>query len=298
MPRQTQRACHGDLSRAGSGTRRAVVPLVNLDSTGAGGPVGTPGCTFGLEVSAPGHGAGDGNSGRARVASAPGRIFRAAGRRGAKRLAQAILPQSVVAWHGRETRPGTGGVSTRTVALTFDDGPTELTLAYLEVLARFGVRATFFVVGEQCAARPDLVSAIANAGHELAGHGYTHRQFPGLSAEVLREELTRTAALLPRCFCSRRLVRPPHGAVSLSSIFTCATAGFTTALWSHDSGDWCTTSAEGVCAALDDERALVPGSVVLLHEGQPWTLRALPTVLGKLSEAGHDLVTMGELLDG
>ena len=182
------------------------------------------------------------------------------------------------------------------MALTFDDGPTELTMAYLEVLARFGARATFFLVGAPCAAHPELVSAIATAGHELAGHGYTHRLFPDLSPEVLREELTRTAALLPRSFGPRPLVRPPQGAVSLSSVYTCNSAGFTTALWSHDSGDWCTTSAEDVCAAFESKQGLEPGAVVLLHEGQPWTLRALPTVLGKLSEAGHDFVTMGELL--
>ena len=223
----------------------------------------------------------------------PGRILRAAGRRGARRLARAVLPESVVAWQGRAARIAAAAHG-RPLALTFDDGPSELTPAYLEVLARFGARATFFVVGEQCAAHPELVSAIAAGGHELSAHGYTHRRFPSLSARELRKELTGTASLLP---ASRRpLVRPPHGAVSLSSILTCASAGFTTVLWSHDSGDWCTTNADDVCAAFEDERVLEPGAFVLLHEGQPWTLHALPTVLGRLSEAGHDLVTVGELL--
>jgi peptidoglycan/xylan/chitin deacetylase (PgdA/CDA1 family) len=222
----------------------------------------------------------------------------AAGRSGAKRLAQAILPHSVVAWQGPARRTAADGRRRRSVALTFDDGPNELTRAYLEVLERFGARATFFLVGKLCAVHPELVSAIAAGGHELSGHGYTHRRFPSLSRKELRAELATTASLLPQRSGSRPLVRPPHGAVSLSSILTCATAGFTTALWSHDSGDWRTTRADEVCAAFEDERALAPGAIVLLHEGQPWTLQALPTVLGKLSEAGHDLVTVGELLDG
>jgi peptidoglycan-N-acetylglucosamine deacetylase len=209
-------------------------------------------------------------------------------------LARAVFPKSVVAWQGRAARTTAGAHGP--LALTFDDGPNELTRAYLEVLERFGARATFFVVGEMCAAHPELVSAIAAGGHELSAHGYTHRRFPSLSTRELREELTGTASLLPRCSGRRLLVRPPHGAVSLSSILTCAIAGFTTVLWSHNSGDWCTTSADDVCAAFDDERSLEPGAIVLLHEGQPWTLHALPRVLGKLSEAGHDLVTVGELL--
>jgi len=198
-------------------------------------------------------------------------------------------------WQGGAARTAAGAHG-RPLALTFDDGPGELTRAYLEVLERFAARATFFVVGELCAAHPELVSAIAAGGHELSAHGYTHRRFPSLSTKELRKELTGTASLLPRRPGRRPLVRPPHGAVSLASILTCANAGFTTVLWSHDSGDWCTTSASDVCAAFDDEQALGPGAIVLLHEGQPWTLHALPWVLGKLSEAGHDLVTVGELL--
>jgi peptidoglycan/xylan/chitin deacetylase (PgdA/CDA1 family) len=183
------------------------------------------------------------------------------------------------------------------VALTFDDGPNDLTRAYLDVLERFGACATFFLVGELCAAHPHLVSAIAAGGHELSGHGYTHRRFPSLSADQLREELTRTAALLPPRPGRRPLVRPPHGAVSISSTLTCASAGFTTVLWSHDSGDWDTTRADDVCARFESPQTLEGGAIVLLHEGQPWTLQALPKILSKLSEAGHDLVTVGDLLD-
>lgn len=208
------------------------------------------------------------------------------------------MPESVVAWHGRVGRMATSGSSGRRLALTFDDGPSELTSAYLDVLRRFGARATFFVVGGLCALHPEIVSAIAAGGHELAGHGYTHRPFPGLVADDLRAELTRTSALLPRASGKRPLVRPPHGAVSLSSIITCARAGFTTALWSHDSGDWRTTRADEVCAAFEGEKLPGPGAIVLLHEGQSWTLDALPRVLGMLSEGGHDLVTVGELLGG
>jgi peptidoglycan/xylan/chitin deacetylase (PgdA/CDA1 family) len=209
---------------------------------------------------------------------------------GARTIAQSLLPSSLVVWRGK--------ASSRRVALTFDDGPCKLTAAYLAVLRYFRARATFFVIGESCAKRPELVSQIAADGHELAGHGYTHRRFPTLSAAELQDELFRTERLLPANATGRRIVRPPHGAVSLASMVTCARAGFTTALWSYDSGDWCTKRSGDVRAAFDDREASNPGAIVLLHEDQEWTLNALPSVLDKLKGDGHELVTVGELLAG
>lgn len=220
-----------------------------------------------------------------------GRSIRTTARRGAKSLAETLLPSSVIVWRGPATP-----ANARRIALTFDDGPNESTEDYLVVLRSFGARATFFVVGEQCARYPELVARIAADGHELAGHGYTHRRFPELGAAELRDELLRTAALLPKAVGRRSLVRPPHGALSVASVLTCARAGFTTALWSHDSGDWCTKRPEDVVDAFRHEEASRPGAVVLLHEGQDWTMAALPEILGRLKETGHELVTMGALL--
>jgi peptidoglycan/xylan/chitin deacetylase (PgdA/CDA1 family) len=236
-------------------------------------------------------------AGRPLVPSAAHALW-AAGRRGVKTLAEAVLPESAVVWRGPEARGRRAAAHRRRVALTFDDGPDDLTPGYLSVLARFRARATFFVVGERCAARPDLVSAIAAGGHELGGHGYTHRRFPSLAPFELKEELVRTAALLPKSVFGRALVRPPHGAVSLSSLVTCARASFTTALWSHDSGDWRTQRSRDVLEAFDSHHASKPGAIVLLHEGQPWTLEALPEILRGLEEANHELVTMSEMLYG
>lgn len=209
----------------------------------------------------------------------------------AKALARALVPPAVAVWNGSK-RSG----ASRGVALTFDDGPTTLTRDYLSVLGRFGAKATFFVVGAECEKHPELVKDVAKAGHELAGHGYTHRRFTELSAPELRDELERTRALLPEGRHRRPLVRPPHGAVSLGSTIACALAGFRLVLWSHDSGDWCTERSDDVVRSFD--QALEPGAIVLFHEGQDWTLHALPEILGTLRKAGHELVTVGELLDG
>jgi peptidoglycan/xylan/chitin deacetylase (PgdA/CDA1 family) len=216
----------------------------------------------------------------------------------AKRVAEAVLPASVVVWRGREVHEPLGAQRGKgRVALTFDDGPTSLTRGYLDCLARVGARATFFVVGAECERHPELVRAISDAGHQLAGHGFTHRRFPSLSDTELGIELGLTAAMLPSTG-GRPLVRPPHGAVSPSSLLTCTRAGFTTALWSFDSGDSRTDRAEAVLAAFENGDGAPPGSVVLLHEGQGWTLDALPAILDGFGREGRELVTMGELLDG
>ena len=111
---------------------------------------------------------------------------------------------------------------------------------------------------------------------------------------LLEGELAQTEALLPRSG-RRRMVRPPHGGVSLPSLVTCARAGFTTVLWSHDSGDSRTDSPDRVVRAVLNVR-IPGGSIVLLHEGQKWTLDALPEIVHALKEGGHEMVTVGELL--
>lgn len=232
----------------------------------------------------------------------------ASARRGAKALAEAVLPSSVVVWRAEPARGNVwqplkravfGASSTPTkpgkVALTFDDGPTPLTLDYLDVLERLSVRATFFLIGSLCEQHPELVRAIADRGHELAGHGYTHRRFTTLNDVELRDELSRTRALLPPNASARTFVRPPHGAVSLPTLLSCARQGFTTVLWSMNSGDWCSESAEQVEQVFLAQTATA-GEIVLLHEGQHWTMQALPTIVEALEKAGHELVTVGELL--
>ena len=78
-------------------------------------------------------------------------------------------------------------------------------------------------------------------------------------------------------------------------MLTCSRAGFTTVLWSLDSGDSRNTEARAVETTFT-ERAVGAGAIVLLHEGQTWTMEALPTIIGTLQKAGHELVTAGELL--
>lgn len=201
------------------------------------------------------------------------------------RAAVDLAPRTVLVQRGSRTA--------RRVALTFDDGPDELTTLYLDELDRLGVRATFFLVGQMCLKFPASVRDIIARGHEVASHGHSHRSFPSLSREELAAELAAVAKLLPPSALARPIVRPPRGAVSAVSLLRCAAAGYTTVLWSLDSDDCRTTAPDVVAARVAESR---PGEIVLLHEGQTWTLDALPTMVARLRDAGLEIVTVGEML--
>jgi peptidoglycan/xylan/chitin deacetylase (PgdA/CDA1 family) len=205
-----------------------------------------------------------------------------------KALAARAIPDRVLVKRGA---PGA-----RRVALTFDDGPHEMTDAYLDLLDRYDARATFFVVGTACEKHPDAVLRIVARGHEVAGHGFTHTAFPRMTVPALRDELARTAALMPPAPTGRPLVRPPYGATSLRSLAVSAQAGYTTVLWSRDSDDCRTMVPDDVAARLSPA-ALTPGEIVLLHEGQDWTLAALPRALEALAAEGWQTVTVGDILE-
>jgi len=202
-----------------------------------------------------------------------------------RRVVEAALPRRLLVARGPRGQ--------RRIALTFDDGPGELTRAYLETLERHGARATFFVVGAECAGRAPLLAEMLERGHELAGHGYSHERFPVLAARgELESELAATRACLPG---QPRRVRPPYGALSVGSLRVCARAGVTVVLWSVDSEDWRRHDPPEL-VQLVSPHTVEPGSIVLMHEGQPWTLDALAEIVPALRRSGYDLVTVGELL--
>ncbi len=207
-------------------------------------------------------------------------------RRVTRRMSESLLPTRVII-----TRVAGAGPR---VALTFDDGPDPLSGALLDALDRLDVRATFFLVGRGCEKWPQTVQEIVRRGHEVGGHGHTHTRFPQLAPGALREELIRTSLLLPSAPRWPALVRPPHGSTTVASMARTAAAGYTTVLWSLDSQDSTERDPVKVAACADRAR---PGDVMLLHEGQKWTIDALGPLVGRLRERGLLPCTVGELLD-
>lgn len=209
-------------------------------------------------------------------------------RRCLKSALYGLMPRSLLLARGPRHR--------RRVALTFDDGPDERTNDYLGVLESLCVRATFFLIGEECEKDPSLVREYVRRGHQIAGHGWDHTRFSALSGSVLREQIDRTNEALGPQTTARPWVRPPHGDLDARALVHLLASGSTIAMWSLDSKDYEVSDAGALASRCAPDRVR-PGEVILLHEGQSWTLEALPRIVVGLRRAGFEMVTMAELFE-
>jgi peptidoglycan/xylan/chitin deacetylase (PgdA/CDA1 family) len=181
------------------------------------------------------------------------------------------------------------------VALTFDDGPhPEGTPATLELLARSGATATFFLVGEQVDAHPDVARAIVDAGHEVAVHGYRHTLLLRRRAAALASDFDRAFASIEWATgVAPALYRPPYGVFSARGLELARARGWRPLLWSRWGRDW-ERRATPESIARRAARGLRPGDVVLLHDSDAYssadswrsTVAALPSLLDAVAAIG------------
>lgn len=186
----------------------------------------------------------------------------------------------------------------RRVALTFDDGPDpQRTPAVLDLLARQGVRATFFVVGARAEAHPELVRRMVAEGHVVGNHSYTHsRRFPLRSLGRTVEELRRTGEVLHRITGRQpRLFRPPFGVTNPTIARAVRRLGLDPVGWSIRSLDTMGQSPERVAARI--LRRLHPGAVILLHDRCAGSERLVGLLVEGLRSRGLEPVTLPELFD-
>lgn len=200
-----------------------------------------------------------------------------------------------------------GGVGRRvgsgTVALTFDDGPhPSSTGRILDVLADSGVPATFFCVGRNARAHPDLVQRALAEGHTVGSHSLTHPH-PAETphGDLVREYRDGRRAVAEVVGDAVRVFRPPHGHLTLRSSEMVRRLGLSPWLWSVDPQDW----RPGVTAAeiLSVAGSADSGDVVLFHDWveQPWapealdrsaTVEALPEVIRRIAGRGLRFVAL------
>lgn len=188
--------------------------------------------------------------------------------------------------------------SQKLVALTVDDGPyPQATERILDVLREKEVRATFFVLGRSAEAYPALVERTAQEGHEIATHGYSHRNMARLSAEECRQEWERTEKVLSaRGIAKPTLFRPPSGAYGDTLVRTARACGYRMILWDVDPRDWEGASTDTIVKRITEQ--VKAGSIILLHDGQYpiHNAKALRIVIDRLRAEGYSFVTAGELL--
>jgi peptidoglycan/xylan/chitin deacetylase (PgdA/CDA1 family) len=170
------------------------------------------------------------------------------------------------------------GESSR-AAITFDDGPGELTPDLLAALAEHDLKATFFLLGEQARRRPDVARDVVAAGHEVGLHGSEHLRHDRITPEHAAEDVRRGLTEVEEaCGVRPRWYRPPFGKFADASFRASADLGLQSAYWSTWGYDWEPVGARTIVRRVS--RGLDSGAIVLLHDSALYAERdsARPTV--------------------
>lgn len=184
----------------------------------------------------------------------------------------------------------------KVVALTFDDGPMPDTPRVLDILKKYQIPSTFFVVGSHMEAYPDLMKRIVEEGHAVGNHTW-HHDYHVIDDATAAAELGRTADLLKELTgVQTRLFRPPGGVLTNGLVDYAARNNYAVAMWSLDSLDY-RLNIGGIAERVIG--GIHPGALVLLHDGggpREATVQALPQIIEALQKQGYRFVTLPQLL--
>jgi peptidoglycan/xylan/chitin deacetylase (PgdA/CDA1 family) len=190
------------------------------------------------------------------------------------------------------------------LALTYDDGPNDPhTLHLLEILAKHGVRATFFLIGRYVSQRPGIAREVARAGHVIGNHTFTHPLLIFKSAaETCREIADCRAALHDAIGEHSNLFRPPFGGRRPATLRLTRELGLQPIMWNVTAYDWNAPSAGIIEQKVS--RQIRGGNVILLHDGghkqmgadRAQTVLATDHLIAKYKSEGYEFVTIPEMM--
>ena len=199
-------------------------------------------------------------------------------------------------------------VTEKVVALTFDDGPNPPhTQALLDTLDQHSVKATFFLKGQHVEAFPESVRAVAQAGHEIANHSYSHRPMLSFSKSEMLNELVRTNQLIEDLLDYQPdLFRPPYGVQGPGLKMALDELNMTSILMSTHGLDWEVNDPELIANTVLE--SIEPGSIILLHDGhgdvtdpnaqdsRAASVQSTTIIIETLKAQGYRFATVGELI--
>lgn len=182
---------------------------------------------------------------------------------------------------------------TKKIALTFDDGPHPYyTEQLLDGLKERGVVATFFVTGEHAALHPDVIKRMAEEGHLIGNHTYSHMQLTSRNREEFKNELIKTNEVIKDITGEDVLyVRPPYG--SWDKKFE-AELNMFMVLWTVDPLDWCSGSVSCITDKVVEK--VKENDIILLHDYYASSVTAAFNIVDELTEEGYTFVTVEEVL--
>jgi peptidoglycan/xylan/chitin deacetylase (PgdA/CDA1 family) len=219
--------------------------------------------------------------------------------------AQGVLREKVVKLvdqHAGELRRGLrhdilmhGDLTKKEIALTFDDGPHPgFTQRLLDVLRKYNVPATFFVVGQMAERNPDLVRKEVEEGHVVANHTYHHVSLKKIPEEYQAIEIKACGEVLESITGkSPNLFRPPGGRYNDHIAEVARALGYKIVLWTDDPGDYDNPGQDKILhdTLYDADN----GGIILLHDGVEETIQVLPKIITTLRQRGYKFVTIDEM---
>ncbi len=191
--------------------------------------------------------------------------------------------------------------SERVVALTFDDGPDPAGVRpVLDALAARGVKATFFLIGRDLEAHPDLGRDITAAGHQIGNHTYSHERMLLVGTDYVAGEIERTDTLIRATGYTGDIpVRPPNGKKLFSLPCYLSEHHRETIMWDVEPNSYPEIDSSATATADYTVEHVRPGSIVLLHPmyaGRAATRDAIGPIIDRLRTGGYRFVTVSELL--
>ncbi len=185
------------------------------------------------------------------------------------------------------------------IALTFDDGPhPKKTDEILDLLERYGIRATFFIIGQNAIYYPEPLKRTVSLGHEIGNHTFCHKNVSHMSEMMVEKELRDTEKVIFELTETPvRLFRPPEGNCSNNILTAAKNEEYSVILWTVDTRDWELASTESIVKTV--EKSVKNGSILLFHDytlPNAHTLEALEILIPRLMKKGYEFVTVSELL--
>ena len=182
------------------------------------------------------------------------------------------------------------------ISISFDAAwGNEDTQQLIDILARYGVKATFFVVGDWVEKYPESVKALHEAGHEIMNHSNTHAHYPQLSPEEVAADLNACNDKIEAVTGVRpTLVRLPYGDYDDASICAVRSLGMEPIQWNIDSLDWKDLSPGEIHTRVVSKAC--PGSIVLFHNAAKHTPEALPGIIERLLQDGYTFLPISQLI--
>ncbi|BBB92308.1 MAG TPA: polysaccharide deacetylase family sporulation protein PdaB [Methylomusa anaerophila] len=186
----------------------------------------------------------------------------------------------------------------KVVALTFDHSwGNKFTPSILDTLKQHDLKVTFFIMGPWAKKYPEVAQRMVTDGHEIASHGYRHENYGDMPPAWVKEDITKAQELIKEVTgVETKLIRPPNGHYSQTSLKVADELGYKTIIWNVDSLDWKNPGRDVIIDRI--MKRIKPGAIILMHASDTpvQTAEALPVVIEKIKAEGYKIVTVSELL--